>query len=35
MELKHVNPNDDNVVVNNLISINYFFFKIVKIEIKK
>jgi hypothetical protein len=34
MELKNVNPNADNVVVSNLININFFFLKIMKIEFK-
>jgi hypothetical protein len=34
MELKNVNPNDDNVVVSNLIKVNFFILKIVKIEFK-
>jgi hypothetical protein len=35
MELKNVNPNGDNVVVSNLINVNFFFFlTIVKIEFK-
>jgi hypothetical protein len=33
MELKYVNPNGDNVVVSNIINVN-FFFLIVKIESK-
>jgi hypothetical protein len=31
MELKNVNPNDDNVVAYNLINIKFFFPNIVKI----
>jgi hypothetical protein len=34
MELKNVNPNGGNVVVSNMINVNFFFFEIVKIELK-
>jgi hypothetical protein len=34
MELENVNPNGDNVVVNNLNNIKFSFWKIVKIEFK-
>jgi hypothetical protein len=32
MELKSVNPNDDNVVARNLINVNIYFLKIVETE---
>jgi hypothetical protein len=34
MELKNVNSNGDNVVVSNLINVNFLLLKIVKIEFK-
>jgi hypothetical protein len=34
MKLKTVNPNGENVVVSNLIIVNFLFLKIVKIELK-
>jgi hypothetical protein len=34
MELKNVNPNGNNVVPRNLIKVNFFIIKIVKIEFK-
>jgi hypothetical protein len=34
MELKKINPNGDNVIISNLINVNFIFWKIVKIEFK-
>jgi hypothetical protein len=34
MELKNVNPNGGIVVASNMINFNFFFLKIVKIELK-
>jgi hypothetical protein len=34
MELKNVNPNDDNVVTSNMITSTSLFLRIVKIEFK-
>jgi hypothetical protein len=34
MELKNINPEADNVVPSNLISISFIFLKIVKMEFK-
>jgi hypothetical protein len=35
MELKNINPKGDDVVLSNLINVNFCFLKIVEIEIKK
>jgi hypothetical protein len=34
MELKNINPNGDDVVASNLNNMEFFFWKIVKIELK-
>jgi len=35
MEFKNANPNGSNAVINNLHPMNYFFQKILKIELNK
>jgi hypothetical protein len=34
MELENVNPNDDNVVTNNLSNVNFYFWKTMEVEFK-
>jgi hypothetical protein len=34
MQLKNVNPNSGNIVVNNPINIKFYFLEIVRIELK-
>jgi hypothetical protein len=35
MKLKNVNPNDDNVVVSNLINVDFCFFENCKNQVQK